>query len=115
MSKLRTKDQGEYNRLVSGISGLLEEARHSAVRAVNSLLTATYWEVGRRIVEFEQGGRARAEYGKALLQRLGRDLTARFGRGFSDRNLLKMRTFYIGWEISPTPYCRILSKNPAVR
>jgi len=92
----------DYGRLVADISGLLEQARRTTVRVVNNILTSTYWEIGNRIVEFEQGGKARAEYGEALLQHLGSDLTARFGRGFSGRNLLKMRAFYLGWEISPT-------------
>lgn len=103
MTKQRGKDDGGYSRLVSGISGLLDQARRATVRTLNSFLTATYWEIGRRIVEYEQGGKERAKYGEELLQRLGCDLTARFGRGFSDRNLLKMRAFYLGWEISPTP------------
>src|SRR5262249_34914045 len=72
-------------------------------RAVNRLLTATYWEVGRRIVEFEQGGKARAEYGEGLLKRLAQDLTAQHGRGFSRQNLQQMRGFYLGWEICQTP------------
>jgi predicted nuclease of restriction endonuclease-like (RecB) superfamily len=62
-------------------------------------MTATYWEVGRRIVEFEQGGERRAAYGQELLRRLAEDLTERFGRGFSERNLLQMRFFYLGWQI----------------
>jgi hypothetical protein len=73
---------GHYGGLVSGIADLLDQARRSAARTVNSILTATYWEIGRRIVEFEQGGKGRAEYGEALLQRLAGDLTSRFGRGF---------------------------------
>lgn len=91
-----------YGGLVTGISDLLDEARRTAARSVNSILSASYWEVGRRIVEFEQGGKTRAEYGQSLLKQLAGDLTTRFGRGFSERNLLKMRSFYIGWEISPT-------------
>jgi predicted nuclease of restriction endonuclease-like (RecB) superfamily len=91
-----------YDELLTGISELLERARHAAAQAVNSLLTASYWEVGRRIVELEQRGQARAAYGEALLERLAQDLSARHGRGFSERNLLKMRTFYLGWEIPPT-------------
>ncbi|MEX1223413.1 MAG: DUF1016 N-terminal domain-containing protein, partial [Pirellulales bacterium] len=66
-------------------------------------MTATYWEIGRRIVEFEQGGEARAEYGAELLKRLGADLTTQFGRGFSKSNLFQMRGFYLGWEIFQTP------------
>ena len=96
-----------YGRLVSDISGLLEQARRTVVRSSNGILTATYWGIGRRIVEFEQGGKERAEYGRELLKRLGHDLTARFGRGFSERNLEQMRGFYIGWEISQTPSAKL--------
>jgi predicted nuclease of restriction endonuclease-like (RecB) superfamily len=60
-------------------------------------MTATYWEIGRRIVEFEQGGADRATYGDALVERLARDLTQRFGRGFSRQNLGQMRAFYRAW------------------
>lgn len=92
----------EYGGLVTGIADLLDQARRGAARAVNSILTATYWEVGRRIVEFEQGGQARAEYGEELLSRLAQDLTSRHGRGFSRQGLQKMRSFFWGWEICPT-------------
>ena len=97
----------DYGRLVSGISGLLEKARRTAARSVNSILTATYWEIGRRIVEFEQGGKTRAEYGERLLVRLADDLTTKYGRGFSGRNLRQMRTFYLGWEIWQTPSAKL--------
>jgi len=83
-----------YSGLVGGISDLLGAARRASVRTVNAFMTATYWEVGRRIVEFEQGGEQRAEYGKELLMRLAADLTQRFGRGFSADNLENMRLFY---------------------
>jgi predicted nuclease of restriction endonuclease-like (RecB) superfamily len=63
---------------------------------------ATYWEIGRRIVEFEQAGEKRAEYGSELLKRLSGDLTERFGRGFSERNLRTMRSFYAEWPIRQT-------------
>ncbi len=94
---------GQYDGLVSGVAELLEQSRRTTARTVNSILTATYWEIGRRIVEFEQGGEARAEYGTELLKRLGKDLTARFGRGFGWRNLFNMRNFHLGWEILQTP------------
>lgn len=61
-------------------------------------MTATYWEIGRRIVEFEQGGEGRATYGEALIRRLGTDLSQRFGGGFGWRNLAQMRAFYLGWS-----------------
>ena len=93
----------DYGHLVSDISGLLEQARRTAARSVNAVLTATYWEIGRRIVEHEQSGKVRAGYGEALLRRLAKDLSKRFGRGFSKRNLDYMRAFYLGWEIVQTP------------
>jgi hypothetical protein len=86
-----------YDEIQSGIIALLEAAQHTAARSINSLMTATYWEIGRRIVEFEQGGTERAAYGEALIQRLSKDLVCRFGRGFSRQNLGQMRAFYRAW------------------
>jgi predicted nuclease of restriction endonuclease-like (RecB) superfamily len=100
MSKPASKKQrtlvlsGNYPGLVGDIGQMLEAARRNSVRAVNALMTATYWEIGRRIVEFEQGGEKRAGYGEELLQRLAEDLTSKFGRGFSQRSLQDMRSFY---------------------
>lgn len=82
---------------------LLEGSRRAAARAVNAVLTATYWEVGRRIVEYEQAGAARAGYGERVLERLSADLRARFGRGFGLINLRQMRRFYLEW---PAPQIR---------
>jgi hypothetical protein len=93
----------EYDGLVGGISDVLEQARRGAAKTLNSILTSTYWEIGRRIVEFEQRGQSRAAYGAELLKRLALDLTARFGRGFSRVNLQQMRLFFLGWEICQTP------------
>lgn len=93
---------GNYAALVGDIAQLLERSRRTAARTINGILTATYWEVGRRIVEFEQGGAARAEYGAELIKRLAADLTARFGRGFSRVNLQQMRLFCLEWEICQT-------------
>jgi predicted nuclease of restriction endonuclease-like (RecB) superfamily len=92
-----------YGDLLTGISDLLDQARRMSARTVNNILTATYWEIGRRIVEHEQGGRARAEYGEELLARLALDLKAKHGRGFSKSNVASMRSFYLGWEIFQTP------------
>jgi len=77
-------------------------------------LTVTYWEIGRRIIEFEQKGRKRAEYGKNLLENLSRDLTAKCGRGFGVNNLERMRLFYLSYpseNISPTPSGKSESKR----
>ncbi len=87
----------EYGGLIGGIAELLEVSRRTTARTVNALMTATYWEIGRRIVEFEQGGKARAEYGEELLQRLATDLSAKFGRGFSYPNVNKFRQFYLAF------------------
>jgi len=95
MKKLRTSTS--YGDIHTGIVDLLEAVRRTAARSVNALMTASYWEIGRRIVEFEQGGEGRAEYGEALLKRLGDDLTRQFGRGFAWRNLTQMRAFYLAW------------------
>lgn len=92
-----------YPNLVAQLVGLLERARVNSARSVNAVMTATYWQIGRRIAEQEQRGEKRAQYGKALLRRLAEDLTPRFGRGFSERNLLAMREFYRAWPIPQTP------------
>jgi predicted nuclease of restriction endonuclease-like (RecB) superfamily len=86
--------QVDYTAVHADIVALLEAARRAAARNVNTLMTASYWEIGRRIVEFEQGGKDRAEYGQALLKRLSTDLSARFGRGFGVDSLESMRLFY---------------------
>ena len=66
-------------------------------------ITGTYWEIGRRIVECEQDGEDRAEYGKRIVELLSNDLTKRFGRGFSSRNLWYMKDFFLSWKILQTP------------
>jgi hypothetical protein len=78
--KPRPSAVANYSGLVGGIGDLFESARRASARAVNALMTATYWEVGRRIVEFEQGGAKRAEYGEDLLNRLAKDLSRKMGR-----------------------------------
>lgn len=89
----------EYSVVHSEIVLLLDAARRAAVRSVNAVMTATYWEIGRRIVELDQAGQDRATYGEALIERLAEDLTKRFGRGFSRQNLQQMRSFYLAWPL----------------
>jgi len=93
------KPQDEYDSILSNIVDLLEQSQRLTARSVNAIMTATYWEIGRRIVEIEQGGENRAEYGKELLRRLSSDLTERFGRGFGAVNLSQMRKFYLAFPI----------------
>ena len=85
----------DYEHVLTGVVELLDEARRASARVVNSLMTATYWEIGRRIVEHEQAGRHRADYGKELIQRLSTSLTARFGRGFGVVQLSLMRQLFL--------------------
>lgn len=85
----------DYHQVLAGVVELLDAARRASARVVNSLMTATYWEMGRRIVEHEQRGEHRAEYGEEMLSRLSIDLTRRFGRGFSVDNLERARKFYL--------------------
>lgn len=80
--------------LLNTISALLENARKSVVVAVNQTMVLTYFEIGKTIVEDEQNGEHRAEYGKTLLKDLSLHLTEKFGRGFSEDNLSNMRKFY---------------------
>ncbi len=87
----------EYNSLLDAVNELLEQARRQSARSVNAILTATYWEIGRRIVEYEQAGEKKAEYGEVLLKRLAVDLTSKFGRGFGWRNIFLMRSFYLAY------------------
>lgn len=83
-----------YDVMLSGVVDLLEQARRSSVRAVNTIMAATYWEIGRRIVEYDQLGKSRADYGKQVIDRLATDLTTKLGRGFGRSNLFQMRQFY---------------------
>jgi predicted nuclease of restriction endonuclease-like (RecB) superfamily len=92
-----------YDNIRTGIVELLKAARSTAARNVNSIMTATYWEIGRRIVTLEQGGEHRAEYGEQLIEQLAGDLTRQFGRGFGRANLRQMRAFYRAW---PEPLIR---------
>src|SRR5690349_11818049 len=98
----KLKSQESYNDILAGLVELLESARRASARSVNAIMTATYWEMGRRIVEYEQGGSVRAEYGERLLENLATDLTSEFGRGFSARNLRSFRAFYLNWQIRQT-------------
>jgi len=91
-----------YPDLINRITDILIAARTKAVREINKAQVLAYWEIGREIVEFEQKGRARADYGEELLKRLSADMTAKFGRGFSAENLRLMRKFYITFGKSKT-------------
>lgn len=93
----------DYRGLLEQISGAYAHGRMLAVQAVNAHITETYWQVGRHIVEFEQAGKVRADYGKALIASLAKDLGLRHGKGFSHSNLVYMRLLYLRYPISQKP------------
>lgn len=84
------------------IRGLLKSARENIVSTINSTMAKTYFLIGKRIVEEEQNGEKRAEYGKKLIKELSKKLTKEFGKGFSERNLEQMRKFYLAYSIPQT-------------
>ena len=101
-----------YQAVFGDVSKIIDAARASASRSVNAAMTAAYWLIGRRIVEFEQSGEERAEYGAALVEKLAEDLTVQFGRGFSLRNIYNMRLFYLAHptdRILQTPSAKLAS------
>jgi predicted nuclease of restriction endonuclease-like (RecB) superfamily len=87
----------KYSDLLDSIGQTIETAREHAAKAVNTALVKANWEIGRHIVEFEQHGNERAEYGSDLLARLSKDLKLRYGKGFGRRNVLDMRRFYLAY------------------
>jgi len=91
-----------YGNLFDRIAEILNEARSKVVREINKTQVLAYWEIGREIVEFEQKGKIRGEYGKRLIERLSKDMIEKFGRGFSTTNLKMMRLFYQSFPIRQT-------------
>ena len=93
----------DYQRLLGRICDVYTTGQLRASQAVNTHITETYWQIGHDIVEFEQGGKVRAEYGAALLTNLSRDLKLRHGKGFSRSNLVYMRLLYLRYPKSQKP------------
>lgn len=95
-------DDNSYGQLIRNIGSLLETGKKQAVSAVNQAMVRTYWEIGKHIVEYEQAGNEKAEYGSETLKRLSRDLTERYSNGFGMSNINKMRKFYSLYPILQT-------------
>ena len=93
------QNQTAFSRLVSAITQQIEQARGQFRQAVNTAMVQSYWEIGRLIVEHEQQGNRRAEYGKQQLKQLSQQLTERLGKGFDVTNLRNMRQFYHAFPI----------------
>lgn len=118
------KTDNNYNNLVSTITETYIQGRQNAVITVNKYLVETYWKIGQYIVEFEQEGNAKAQYGKKLLPTLSKDLSLTNGKGFSLSNLKRMRQFYLTFpksaelphQLSWTHWVEILKiENPLER
>jgi len=88
-----------YQKLVDSIGFTIESARQRAIQTVNNELLKANWEIGKYIVEYEQHGNEKAEYGSSLLTNLSKDLKSRFGKGFSKSNIYLMRQFYLKYQI----------------
>lgn len=100
---------------IDGISTLLEQARAHVVQQINVTMVNTYYEIGRRIVEQEQNGASQADYGQYLLVKLSEALSARFGKGYSKRNLELMRQFYLTYKIAKSSISQSLSWTHYIR
>jgi len=99
---MKKKLSKNYNTLISRIGDLLKQGRKQAAYTINNILVQTYWQIGKYIVEYEQGGLKKSEYGSKLLDRLSKDLTLAYGKGFSRSNLMYIRKLYISYQIGET-------------
>lgn len=112
-------EKSQYGQLIAQIGGLLQSGRQQAAQSVNTILVQTYWHIGKHIVEFEQKGNIKAEYGSQLLDNLSKDLTLRYGKGFSRSNLFQIRLFYnkfpkiqtLSGQLTWSHYTEILKAN----
>jgi len=111
---LETRGSDDYAKVLAGVTELLERARRASARVVNSLMTATYWEIGRRIVEHEQAGQKRAGYGMEVVKKLSADLTRRFGRGFGPAQVASMRQFHLTFPL-PRNFQSLIGKSEIVQ
>jgi predicted nuclease of restriction endonuclease-like (RecB) superfamily len=100
----------EYGNVLAGVVELLDSARRASARVVNTLMTATYWEIGRRIVEHEQAGQKRASYGEEVVSKFSKDLTQRFGRGFGPAQVAAMRQFHLTFPL-PDNFQSVIGKS----
>lgn len=113
MNKLTKQDN--YQNLITNIGEVLGKGRRHAYQFINSVLAQTYWKIGRLIVEFEQKGNIKADYGSSLLKKLSKELTQKFGQGFSERNIEQMRNFYLMYGISQTLSAKFIKSSTMLR
>lgn len=101
MKEQNLKKPYNYENLLIKITDILTKARTNVVRNINITQVLAYWEIGKEIVEFEQGGKLRAKYGEKLIVKLSKDMSKNFDKGFSERNLEQMRKFYLTFSKKP--------------
>ena len=94
---VKKQSVSNYQQALSDIKQLVQQARYASARSVNVIMTATYWEIGRRIVKVEQKGQKRADYGEELIKKMSKDLTKSVGKGFGIRSLENFRRFYLAY------------------
>ena len=98
----KNENNKKYEMLINSIENIVSSAKNKIAKTVNNTIVETYWNVGKYIVEFEQGGSFRAEYGTELIRKISKDLTLRLGKGFGTVNLSNMRRFYQCYQIFQT-------------
>jgi len=111
------KIDGSYGKLIEKISDIVKKSRTELAKTINSKIVHTYWSIGKYIVEFEQKGKKRADYGSKLMKTISRELSAKLGKGFSRSNLQNMRLLYLDYpknqalsgKLSWSHYCLLLS------
>lgn len=108
-------EKAKYNNLLKEIRQLVEQARHNVTRSINTELLTTYWNVGRLVVEYEQVGNIRAEYGTQLLIDISKSLTQELGKGFSRSQLQMMRLFYTRFRLDDSSIRLTVSGKSANR
>ena len=87
-------EQSKYTTLINEIGALLQKGRERTAQSVNTILVQTYWLIGKHLVEFEQDGKEKADYGSQLLDQIAKDLSEHHGKGFSRSNVFQIRQFY---------------------
>ena len=98
---------GAYRQLLTDIGQLIADGRRQVLSAVNTTMLQMYWGIGQHIVEYEQNGELRAQYGKSLLSTISKDLTQLYGSGFNRNNLQYMRKLYRAFPNCTTLSCKL--------
>lgn len=106
---MKNEIQNKTSSFVEQIKQLIKDAQIGVAKSVNSIMVQTYFELGRRIVEQEQEGKESSNYGDYIIERLSKDLTQEFGKGYSKRNLELIRKFYLTYKIAKSPISQSIS------